>query len=287
MRHAAPLIAFALLVASAPARAEDAAAPPDVVRTRDGGMMRGTIVEKVPDDHVEILLINGQTRSLKMRDVIYAGPAAGDVGAVPPPPALPPPPPSWTPPTWTPPDPVANTAVDLGVARLELKSDQQGLTFHRKSGSSNGVGLGWATGKNGGPIAMGFTADHFERLCTAPCTLDIAPGTYRLGLSLDDGRVVPAQTALDLRGRVRLEGTYVSNAGLRTAGWIIFGAGSLLGGVVALQTQDNCNTGITGFCSTEFPYLIPGLVVMAVSELAGLIMGLQPDRAEVQAMPSR
>src|SRR5688572_540615 len=49
--------------------------PPDIVRLRNGGMLRGTIVELKPGETVEILLLNGETRKIPMADVEYAGPA--------------------------------------------------------------------------------------------------------------------------------------------------------------------------------------------------------------------
>ncbi len=43
-----PILAFAALAASLAPRAAAAQAPPDVVITTDGGMLRGTITESVP-----------------------------------------------------------------------------------------------------------------------------------------------------------------------------------------------------------------------------------------------
>jgi hypothetical protein len=269
MRIAPLSLAFVLVVATSAARAQEV--PPDVVRTKDGGMMRGTIIEKVPGDHLEITLPNGQSRTVKMSEVIYAGPVSADVPAAPPPP-----PPAVT----QPPTPGADGAlVNVALARLELKADQGGVTFHRKTGSVHGVGTGWAAGKNGGPVAVGINANSYERLCTSPCAVDVAQGTYRLGLSLDDGEVIAADRPLDLRGRMRLDAEYVSNTEVRVLGWVLAGAGAVAGAVLMFQTGDP-DHGIT-----THPYAIHGGVVVCVSLLAGTIMGLIGDRATVRATP--
>src|SRR5689334_10616230 len=91
-RCTAAFTALSFLAAIAPDAWAQAPTPPDLVRTKDGGMLRGTIVEKVPNDHVEIQLANGQTRTVKMSEVEYAGPANESAPAPvppPPPPALP------------------------------------------------------------------------------------------------------------------------------------------------------------------------------------------------------
>lgn len=46
---------------------------PDLVVLRNGGMMRGSIVELVPGDHVLIQLPNGEERRIDMSEVEYAG----------------------------------------------------------------------------------------------------------------------------------------------------------------------------------------------------------------------
>lgn len=48
--------------------------PPDLVRLKNGGMVRGSILELVPDSFVVVELKNGETRRFEMSEVEYAGP---------------------------------------------------------------------------------------------------------------------------------------------------------------------------------------------------------------------
>ncbi|HEY4103317.1 MAG TPA: hypothetical protein VGM44_05470, partial [Polyangiaceae bacterium] len=60
-----------------------AAAAPDLVRLKDGSMLRGTIAELKPNDFVTIVLITGETRKIPFANVDYAGSASGAPGAQP------------------------------------------------------------------------------------------------------------------------------------------------------------------------------------------------------------
>lgn len=280
----AVLFAVAAPLAIAPARAADAA-PPDIVRTREGGMLRGTIIESVPNERVEILLPNGQSRTVKMSDVAYAGPASADPGATTSAPAPAPPPPQAPPPAAPVVMPANSATIDTGTVRLELAAAQSGLTFHRKVGTSQGTGHGWVfAGKSSGPITMAIETDHFERLCTAPCAAELPRGTYRLGLSVGDGDVIAADQALDLNGDLRLHGRVTSYAGVRIAGWAIGLGGIALGTLIAITPHQTCLESDTSFCFDEHPYMFHGLAVMTVAALVGAIMAYQPDRAEVRSV---
>src|SRR5579883_414389 len=60
----------------------------DEVHLKDGSVFRGTITERVPRDHVDLLTPNGQTRRFPMSEVTYAGPAQGGAGGSVPEPAV-------------------------------------------------------------------------------------------------------------------------------------------------------------------------------------------------------
>src|SRR5688500_7843319 len=67
--------------ASEPAASEPEAVAPkaegkDVVRLKNGGLVRGTIVELLPGESVTITTALGKTREFAMSEVSYAGPAA-------------------------------------------------------------------------------------------------------------------------------------------------------------------------------------------------------------------
>ena len=53
-----------------------ATVPTDVVLLNDGGMVRGTLIEVAPNDHVSLMLPNGQMRRFEAADVSYYGPSA-------------------------------------------------------------------------------------------------------------------------------------------------------------------------------------------------------------------
>jgi hypothetical protein len=148
-----------------------------------------------------------------------------------------------------------------------------------------GTGTAWVGGKMV-VTTVESRIDQFERLCTAPCTAEIPQGTYRLGLSLDDGDVVSTEVSSDLKGKLRLQGEFESNRGARTAGWIIGGAGQLVGLLLALQTTQKCSTEIPGLCKDERPYLVPGAGIMLGTLAIGLILLLQRDHAYVTVRPA-
>jgi hypothetical protein len=261
----APLIA--VLLFAAPAFAQGT--PPDLVRTRDGGMMRGTIIEKVPGEHVEIQLPNGQTRTVPMSEVEYAGPATTET----------------TPASSARP---ANAAtIDVPLVKLDLRSAQRGVTYHRKASAGYGVGAGWVGGKNGGPVSLAFASASFERLCTAPCLAELPQGTYSLGLSLGDGGVVAAE-GLDLRGHLRVDGTYTSNANTRRAGVAVTMLSLGLGAALAFYSTTPCNLNQTGSdCSKKHPYWIHGLVVGGLGSTLGLMLSFVGDDVSIRATPVR
>lgn len=60
------LVTLAVLLCAGAAAAET---PPDVVHMKNGGMLRGTISEKIPGERVVITLPNGEERTVPMKDV--------------------------------------------------------------------------------------------------------------------------------------------------------------------------------------------------------------------------
>jgi hypothetical protein len=245
-------IAFAVADVRRAAAAGVDAAPPDIVRTKDGGVLRGTIIESVPNERIEILLPNGQSRTVMMAAVEFAGPAHGD-------PQAPAAPAVWRTPA-------------LETVRLELKADQPGVTFHRHVGTSQGYG----------PRSGYVVLDNFEPLCTAPCTAHLPAGTYRLGLSTsDDNSVLPAPKQLALNGKVTLDGRIASNAGIRVAGWVVTLA-SLVGGLILANQSDKRCDG-TYSCVTTYPNRGAGATVGAMGMAVGVMLSMQPDRADISA----
>lgn len=155
---------------------------PDVVHTRDGGMVRGTLVERVPGSHLVIQTATGDLRRIEEADVVTARPIPGG-----PPPA----------------------AASPGV-RLRLSSDQR-LGFHLVTGSASAT----AWGPGGVARARGY---DFRPLCRAPCETTLPPGNHQLALARGDDTPIPAPS-LDITGPATLHGEYTDNTAIRVAGW--------------------------------------------------------------------
>ena len=237
-----------------------AATPPDIVRTKDGGMMRGTIIESIPNERVDIMLSNGESRTIPMTDVVYAGTASADPGAAPPVTARPP--------------PARKTASRPATIRLELKTDQAGLTFHRKLGTSQG----YASGGFGGGTEVVTT--HLEQVCSAPCAVELPRGSYEFGLSLEGSRVLETGTEFELNGDTRLHGRVESRTGIRVAGWLTIAASIVVGAVVAVyDRQRECDA--ADICRDRYPYMAPGIIIIAGGGALGAYMALQSDRARI------
>jgi hypothetical protein len=102
-----------------------AATAPDLVRLKNGGMLRGTIAESEPGQSVTIVLLTGETRKISAADLRYAGPA----NAAPPAPAQTAP----APPTAAPADAKGNgngnpqsfAGVNAAEARIDFVSALQ------------------------------------------------------------------------------------------------------------------------------------------------------------------
>jgi hypothetical protein len=268
-----------LLAAVTPAAAQSppgltpppsASASSDIVRLPDGSMFRGTIQELVVGDHVDLQLHSGQVRRFAMKDVAFAGPAARDPAALAPTPA-----PS-----------AASATVATGDAtsvRVHFDSSTPHLTFAARTGSAT------VTGSVGGHGYAGI-ATAYTDLCIAPCDATLPSGMVRLALSKDGRGPVEADEPVVLREPSTVQGTYVDQRGVRTAGWItMFGAPVL--GVVLMATafsrSSTCDS--TGYCSTtasvDSARLGAGVAVSVVGAFVGFILTMQRDSASLRVLP--
>src|SRR5262245_17778301 len=73
-----------LVVGASRAAAQQPSGPPCVVHLFGGGMLRGTIVELVPNGPVTIVLPTGETRRIERSQIVFAGPATSTPAAPPP-----------------------------------------------------------------------------------------------------------------------------------------------------------------------------------------------------------
>jgi hypothetical protein len=282
LRPVAALLVVTLVVAClrvGAAHAQATAAPPDIVRLRNGGMLRGTIVELVPGDQVTLLGADGQTRKLPMSDVAYAGPVAGDPLAPPPAPTPIPIAPAATP---YPPPPAPESR------RLRLLADEPHLTYHYLAGTSQGVGLGAV----GGHIAaVGINMAHYTRLCTAPCTTSLEAGSYTFAIEREGGPTVLAP-AMTIRGDEELKAHWVSRSGLRWGLFLTGVAATTIGILVGMKTTQSCSPYYMGpdpqgnqitltSCTDDYPNLVPGTILFTLGLTTMLVPLFIRDSVEI------
>jgi hypothetical protein len=91
MRFASSFLAVFLFAAAARAQ------PLDTVHLADGGFVRGTVAESIPNDHVTIVLATGEVRRIPWSDVVKVETGTVTPLAPAPPPPPPPPPPALGP----------------------------------------------------------------------------------------------------------------------------------------------------------------------------------------------
>lgn len=255
-----------------------AATPPDVVITKSGAMVRGTISEMDPDGEVVIQTLTGDLRRFSMSEVRFAGPAANM--------------PEGTD------EPVAGAQgnekkkkkkkakrrkmapvirVEAGEAELRLVANQPDVTFHLKTGSANFSGHGTAWGSDGpSTVSVSGSTHAYSTICTAPCESWLPTGSHRLALSLGGGAAVEVEESLHLRGPAKLEGKYTSNKGTRIFGHVL-GIGSLVVALTLVATDDHEDDDNTQF------YAAAG--VLTVGTVAWVVLGFMPDDAEIRVVP--
>jgi hypothetical protein len=276
MRRLTVILAMGWVLAAASAAAQlppppqDTAggASPDIVRTQDGGMLRGTIIESVPGQYVLIQLPTGETRRVDGQYVTYAGPAAQAPGA------QPPQAPGYGLPGGSSPQPgvLGGGGNGLGAPGVPVRfeSEEPGISFHRVTGTATAM----AWGRYG---ASAVRAYSFERVCGAPCVLDVVPGNYHLAISRDGGQEIVANP-IDIPQAGTVHARYIDRRGIRIAGWLTFIGGLAVGlpmMLVPLAQSDFSN-------DDWVPWLIAGAVVTITTEIVGLIMAFQGDGADLQ-----
>lgn len=192
--------------------------PPDIVRLKSGGFVRGVILELDPAART-VIQTDTARREIAASDIVYAGPAARDPLAAPVAPPL----------TPTSP-PVAPLRLALEVPLIELRSTSPSVQFFLWTGSGTFKGAGsddfsprtWSTSG---------TAQTFRPLCTAPCSVPLAEGYYRMGLARRGERPVLLEGNVEVRRGVPLQAEYTVDTRSRAPA-----AGLLAGSAVVLLT---------------------------------------------------
>ncbi len=228
---AAPTVAPA---APPPAAAPPSAAP-DVVRLKNGGMLRGTIAESEPGQSVTIVLLTGETRKVPFADVEYAGPAASAPSAAPAPApasASPAPFPGASNGTTQP-----FAVVHAEEARVDFVSAPTGESLFRRSNTA-------AFASDQGSFANGY-----EEVCTAPCNVSMPAGTHTFAIAKPGSRAIEAEPVTLPPGNSTLSATYADKTGVRV-GLVVLGALGIVGGlglelsaISASKGEDSFDTG--------------------------------------------
>ena len=245
----------------------------DLILLRNGGMLRGTIVELVPGEFV-VILVGGEARKIPADDLRYAGPYAERPKPPPIVRELPQAPsPAKLNSDFTG-ETAGNTAggpvVHAPTVRLQLRGAKPGITFHVREGS------GWKT------------------ICTAPCEVSMLAGTYQLAVSSEAYRPVALPSPIVLRGDSLIQGNHRSNRGVRVGGWVTLGMGNAVASVLLYlglsRTETVCDDrGGSEFChedrATSLPLVVSGLGAAVLSTTVGLAAGLAKDHTYIRVVP--
>jgi hypothetical protein len=266
--------------------------PVDVVRLKNGGLLRGTISELVPGEYVVIVLTTGETRKLSMTSVDYAGPTGGAPARE-----------QGTPAT-------AGASASHGnerqtashgapatrheaasplvpnraqEVRVSFRANEPNVSFYLKTSDTARAGHARR--------ASGFTL-----LCTAPCEASLPEGPYIFGLAKDDRAPVLAKL-VTISGSRSLMAQYTDNSEVRRVGWALFGAsigvGILIYGIGESRESECEGKAIyyddgalysppPGDCK-ESGLKIAGTLVALAGGTLGLVLGLRRDDAQVSA----
>jgi hypothetical protein len=251
---------------SAPARPDDTPAPAaghaDVVLTKQGRMVRCTILELVPHDHITVETALGETLSFSIEEVVYAGPASGapvalhDGGPA------------------SAPSEVPAEAPEVGVA-VRFSGSPEGVTFFLKTDTTIGSASGLASGHF---VTVDAAASSFRVICAAPCEQRLEPGTYNLAIGVD-GKEPIEGPPVTVAGEGEVHGEWISNHARRTGGLVTLVGGGLVGLVLTGVAKEQDDGGL----------FLGGLGTILASFTVGLVLGLTPDdgRITFRAGPPR
>ena len=168
---------------------------------------------------------------------------------------------------------------------LDLRSPNRGATFSMQSGSSRGTVSTFGTtigprGRMSFSASTGVTSSaSYERVCTAPCTVEVDAGIHRLQLELPDGRAAETDR-LHLSRDATVVARYNSYSGTRAA-LAVTGALALITGLVLDMSAINSPS------PADSKVFWPGLFMVASSGVFVWIATLIEDRVDVNIIDAR
>ena len=189
-------------------------------------------------------------------------------------PAAPPsvvPPPGFLPP----PGPGFPSALGATFANVNFVSEPAGLSFHRLTS------LMVVRGRHG--LSVGRI---YQPLCSAPCTLALAPGMAQFAVSYP-GKIprLTAPVAVP-SGTSEVHGYFDSHAEVRAVGWVLMAASVVAGATlmaVSFSNDEVCNLpGCSELTHVNSGMFIGGAVLLTVGTGVGIALALTPDVAHVE-----
>ncbi|HKO50674.1 MAG TPA: hypothetical protein VJV79_23300 [Polyangiaceae bacterium] len=240
---------------------------PDIVRLRNGGILRGMISELLPGDYVTLVLITGETRKVPYVDVQYAGAANAEPGA----------PTSTVAPTAaaapiaaasaigsTSPSSTASGAtqpfavVHAKESMVRVVSPRDGVTLFRRSASA---------GFNGGGAISGY-----DEVCTAPCSVSMPAGTHTFAVAKPRGKPREADPVMLPAGNATMTVSVIDRTAVRVVLGVIGVAGMVAGtAMIASESSE---------LSMDKNYTAAFVITALGGGLFGLAFGI-PDGATV------
>lgn len=163
---------------------------------------------------------------------------------------------------------------------LEFVGDPD-LTLYRADSAAAIVVAG------AGGTAYGM-ARGYERLCSAPCRLQLEPGFHTLAISRGTGPPVEVEGGVRVDGPAVLEGSYESRSTVRTAGWVTMLASVVAGTALMLVPIFDYDPSYGDGSSNSFDFtpIIVGGAIMSVGAIVGMILALQSDEVDVGVRPT-
>ncbi|MEM1414218.1 MAG: hypothetical protein AAGH15_04935, partial [Myxococcota bacterium] len=113
------------------------------------------------------------------------------------------------------------------------------------------------------------TVIGMRRVCTAPCTADVPPGTWGAWIDVGDGRRRRVREMVDLRtGTYRLERQ--SRRGVRIFGWTMIGVGILTSSILFAAGAATAQPEEFGDPDPRFALLFGGGIVLLGTVFTGV-----------------